>query len=244
MTELLSVIALIGTGLRGWVENWGLTLTLFISLAVLIIVFFIFRRQIYSDLLKEYRSTEMGVAVKKLFDFIDSCEERHIKIVDEYLRIFHDDEEKGLSSQQWQGTLHFSRRKVTQFYQQVAALNFIWFRRRILYTLSSGDIKLVPAILALDLIAMPYILVKITGEKLKKVLPEEMLPSNEKVKKKVPPKKEEIDKFHYKKLKLINRLLKKGDITVSKQKFDNMFKGVINKIIEREKEMKDEDGEE
>jgi hypothetical protein len=105
------------------------TLTLFVSTAA---AFYIPRRimvnQLYAALVQEYRTTEMGEAVLEIIRFyIHDCGNDASKIEEAYKR--HYEEEIGYllrehKSIDFSKTLHFQRRKVSQFYIDMATLRY------------------------------------------------------------------------------------------------------------------------
>ena len=122
-------------------------LTFFLSIAILIIAIRIprqiLKRQMFSELLAEYRSTEMGVAIKKLWGFAERCHKNSERMDKEYVRIFRLDEIRCSSVQDWQNTLHYHRRQVSQFYQQLAGLGFGFLRRQVRKNISTGDLRII-----------------------------------------------------------------------------------------------------
>ncbi|MBA7493516.1 hypothetical protein ES702_04075 [subsurface metagenome] len=198
-------------------------ITVCISVVILgfafIIPRLIFRRQVFSDLLSEYRSTEMGVAVNNLWGFIETCVKNKRKIVDEYLNIFNRDKESCSGLEQWQNTLHYHRRKVSQFYQQVAQLNLFLFKRKLLRSLSKGDLGLIQFIFPIAIIAMSHINRKFSADQIKMVLPDEL----------IPPEIEEIHKSFFKMYKLYKKSVNCNDRNICRKRFYNMITRLTHK---------------
>jgi len=127
--EILKII-------NSWLGTWQSLITVVISGVIIFFAYKIPRRvltnQIFSNLLKEYRSDRMGVAVKKLWEFFEhTCNGDRNKIetfieiiVNEYKRIYREEIESGKKKtlKDLQNTLHFHRRIVSQYYQQLARL--------------------------------------------------------------------------------------------------------------------------
>jgi len=132
----------------------------------------ILTNQIFSELLKEYRSDRMGVAVKKLWEFfehtcngdLDRIETFTETIVNEYKRIYHEEIESGNNKtlQDIQNTLHFHRRIVSQYYQQLARLCFYGqirlTKRRIRKSLAVSEFKIIGILFPIEVIAIPQLL--------------------------------------------------------------------------------------
>ncbi|GMO55338.1 MAG: hypothetical protein Ta2A_00070 [Treponemataceae bacterium] len=105
-----------------------------LSLVTLFFAWFIPQRiminQIYADLLKEYRSPEMGVAILAIFHFYtQTCKNNASKINDEYEKMYNKQIEEPLQPAKgmnvdFSQTLHFQRRLVAQFYSDFARLRY------------------------------------------------------------------------------------------------------------------------
>jgi hypothetical protein len=119
-------------------------ITFCISIAALLVAIYIPRKimanQIYADLLKEYRSTEMGEAIMGLIEFyVHDCKSNVTLLDQEYRKIF--DDEIGIGEnrmkntpdkkQNLKDTLHFKRRLLWQYYWQMATLRYEYFWGRL-----------------------------------------------------------------------------------------------------------------
>ncbi|MDR0683779.1 MAG: hypothetical protein LBF83_01430 [Spirochaetaceae bacterium] len=84
--------------------------------------------QIYSDLVKEYRSPEMGGAILAIFRFyVKDCQNNVHAINEEYKKKYEKQINKPLEGDKsinYAGTLHFQRRLVAQFYYDMARLRY------------------------------------------------------------------------------------------------------------------------
>lgn len=84
--------------------------------------------QIYSDLIKEYRSVEMGVSIFSIFHFyVNECNERVDAIAGEYRKKYDKQIKIPLKRGEpinYANTLHFQRRLVAQFYADLARLRY------------------------------------------------------------------------------------------------------------------------
>ena len=109
-------------------------LTLLVAIGTLLVAFFIPRKimvnQLYADLVKEYRSPEMGGAILALFDFfVNECNGDIDAIYDKYKDKYENQIGKYLSSKKedaidFSKTLHFQRRLVAHFYYNMALLRY------------------------------------------------------------------------------------------------------------------------
>jgi hypothetical protein len=113
------------------VANIFTILSFIVAVFAVIAAFFIPRKimvnQIYADLLKEYRSTEMGEAIMGLIDFyIIDCHRNVSLIEQEYKKIFNEEidigEDRRKKKVNLKETLHFKRRLLWQYYWQLSTL--------------------------------------------------------------------------------------------------------------------------
>jgi hypothetical protein len=105
-------------------------ISIVLSLFALVLAWLIPRRimvnQLYSELLHEYRGTEMGAAIWAIFHFFThDCKNDVSNIRSEYIakynkQIGNQDSEKIDPAK----TLHFQRRLLSQFYSDMAALHY------------------------------------------------------------------------------------------------------------------------
>ncbi|MDR2143976.1 MAG: hypothetical protein LBP29_06375 [Treponema sp.] len=114
-------------------------LSLVISLAAICFAIIIPRQilmnQLYSDLVREYRSAEMGAAIFLIFHFyVTVCKNNVSFIADEYKKKYEEQIKIPLALGKqidYDATLHFQRRLVAQFYADMATLRykrrFPWF---------------------------------------------------------------------------------------------------------------------
>ncbi|MDR1215849.1 MAG: hypothetical protein LBK25_04125 [Treponema sp.] len=109
------------------------TITLIVAIIAAFFAFKIPRKimidQRYSDLLKEYRSSEMGVAILSVFRFYTrDCKSNIDRIVDEYKKKYKaqigDPLARGETTINYSQTLHFQRRLISQFYYDMACLRY------------------------------------------------------------------------------------------------------------------------
>jgi hypothetical protein len=88
----------------------------------------IMRNQMYADLVKEYRSTEMGAAVLAIFCFFKKdCRQNMETVCEKYEELYERQIKKPLEEGKpvhFSQTLHFQRRLVSQFYADMAFLHF------------------------------------------------------------------------------------------------------------------------
>jgi len=87
----------------------------------------IVRRQTLMDLLKEYRSLEMGLAVQRMWDFYrNTCDKDKESLIEEYKKEYKKSEKKleepKLNIEQMRNSLHYQRRIVSNFYGHLAIL--------------------------------------------------------------------------------------------------------------------------
>jgi hypothetical protein len=84
--------------------------------------------QRYSDMMKEYRSTEMGTAIFSIFHFyVQDCKNNSDAIAGKYKEKYDGQIKEPLEKGKeinYSGTLHFQRRLVAQFYFDLARLRY------------------------------------------------------------------------------------------------------------------------
>jgi hypothetical protein len=83
--------------------------------------------QVYEDLMSQYRSAEMGIAIASIFWFYVHVCKRNVSLIkSEYVKIYYEQTEPKLSkgSDELKNTLHFQRRLVEQWYWQLATLRY------------------------------------------------------------------------------------------------------------------------
>jgi hypothetical protein len=100
------------------------------------------KNQIVSELLKEYRSPEMGMAIRRLYEEFHTCQENQEQLIERYQSVYRN-ERDNLNG------LHYQRRKVSIFYQHISTLitNGI-IGNTIFYSLwTKDDLKIIPDIL-------------------------------------------------------------------------------------------------
>jgi hypothetical protein len=111
------------------------------------------KSQIIGDLLKEYRSVEMGNAIRRLYEEFEQCGGIASKLIESY-------ENKYNSEKHCRESLHHQRRIVSNFYQHVCTLisNGI-IEDTILYSLWTKDnLKIIPDILLpIETKAIPHV---------------------------------------------------------------------------------------
>jgi hypothetical protein len=87
--------------------------------------------QIFADLLEEYRSAEMGVAIMGLVDFyVFTCNRDISQIEKKYKELFDNEIGPGNKRNEkipLKDTLHFKRRLLWQYYWQLATLRYEYF---------------------------------------------------------------------------------------------------------------------
>jgi hypothetical protein len=89
------------------------------------------KRLVYAGLLSEYRTTEMGKAIMILIDFFVHKYGRNVEaIIGEYIRSYREQIGDEHIAFQWNKihnadeTLHFARRRVWEYYLQLASLRY------------------------------------------------------------------------------------------------------------------------
>ena len=117
-----------------WLEENGIVMTLIVTIASTSFVYLaiwipnkILINQAFSDLLREYRSTLMGVSIKRLWEFYENeCKGKRDEIdsnlsviIHEYKRTYYNDNIHRKTSDQLKDRLHFYRRIVSQYYQHL-----------------------------------------------------------------------------------------------------------------------------
>jgi len=140
-----------------FLQNYSLPIALGI-LTIFVSIFIprrIFKNQVFSELLNEYRSFSMGIAVKHIWDFFrDDCNKEIKKVVDEYYRIKEIDEELNKTEEDWKNSLHYHRRLVSQFYRHIAMFLFGRFpkirERKIKSFFIKGDFDILKIIVPIE----------------------------------------------------------------------------------------------
>jgi hypothetical protein len=111
------------------------------------------KSQIISDILREYRSAEMGNAIRRLHEEFEQCGKDASKLIESY-------EKKYDSEKHCRESLHHQRRIVSNFYQHVSALisNGI-IENTVFYSLwTKENLKIIPEILLpIERIAIPHV---------------------------------------------------------------------------------------
>jgi hypothetical protein len=100
------------------------------------------KSQIISDILKEYRSVEMGSAIRRLHEEFEQCEKIESKLVDSYKNKYE-------SEKTCRESLHNQRRMVSNFYQHVSTLisNGV-IKNTVFYSIwTKDDLKIIQDIL-------------------------------------------------------------------------------------------------
>jgi hypothetical protein len=128
------------------------------SLLAIGLAFFIPRRimvnQMYSDLVREYRSTEMGAAIVAMFHFFGhDCKNDVSNIHREYIKRYKKQiGNKPPEDIDFSKTLHFQRRMLSQFYSDMAMLYyehriFGLSKRKLKYWFTPNEVKLLGLLL-------------------------------------------------------------------------------------------------
>jgi hypothetical protein len=101
-----------------------------------------FKHQILNDLFREYRSPEMGLVIRRMHELYASCSSDENKLIKKYVKAYTDEKDKKES-------IHFQRRRISGFYQQIAALSDKDARyRKIVYAMwNKKDLEIIPKIL-------------------------------------------------------------------------------------------------
>jgi hypothetical protein len=110
----------------------GTVIQIALSVAALFAALWIPRRimmnQLYADLVREYRSSEMGEAILSVFYFYgETCKRQMADIPAEYKKKYEEQVEKPLKEGKpvdYAHALHFQRRLVSQFYSDMATLRY------------------------------------------------------------------------------------------------------------------------
>jgi hypothetical protein len=100
------------------------------------------RHQVLDSFFREYRSHSMGVAVQKMYDLMRDSGNDTTKLVDNYVRAYENDKYS-------EENLHYKRRMVSAFYQQVAAfVEKDRMLKKLVYSIwRKGDLRIIPRIL-------------------------------------------------------------------------------------------------
>jgi hypothetical protein len=132
------------------------TLAFFFAFRAFVLSKRVYRYQIVNDLYKEYRSVEMGTAIRKLYEYYDSVKENTDELIKKYKEDYN--KEKDIEK-----SIHNYRRLISNFYQQMAVLadgdNFI--KEQIYNGWKKDDLRIIKYILLpIELIALREILGK------------------------------------------------------------------------------------
>jgi hypothetical protein len=111
--------------------------------------------QIFADLLREYRSSEMGAATLSVFRFYkdnsNDIDGKYKEIYDEQIK----NKLKGKEHIDYSQTLHFQRRLIAQFYSNLAYLRYTMrfprlSTKQLRYWFTPNEVKLLGIILPKD----------------------------------------------------------------------------------------------
>ncbi len=128
-------------------------------------------RQNLLDLMKEYRSAEIGIAVFNLIRFyeLECCSDLK-KVAEKYVDRYNEEigykKEKNIDN--LSTTLHFQRRILSQFYRQIADLRYegsIFTRiksKDIMFYLTSSEAKMLKLLYLIERDALPKIKMNFT----------------------------------------------------------------------------------
>jgi hypothetical protein len=118
-----------------------------------------YRYEVINETFREYRSQEMGLAMKAIWDFKRKCDKKGKTIeqareilIDEYYRLYKKDGDKIINS------IHNDRRRVSLYFQQIASLaaRDKNIKKAILEIWSQRYLKVIPEILEpIEMIALP-----------------------------------------------------------------------------------------
>jgi len=134
----------------------GLVILTIVTLIVIIIIpKLIFKNQVFSDLLNEYRSASMGIAIKHVWDFFrDDCKRKVENVVKEYQRIRLIDDVINTNEEERRNSLHYHRRLVSQYYRHLAMFLFGRFprirERKIKSFFVKGDFEILQIIVPIE----------------------------------------------------------------------------------------------
>ena len=158
--ELLMLVITIVTAIIAFLSYHLELLSLVIAIGTAIIAFTIPRRimvnQMYNDLLREYRGTEMGAAILGVFHFYThDCGNDPARIPAEYEAKYKKQIEERLDNGEhidFTQTLHFQRRLVAQFYADFAELYFnrnarVWQKKEMHDWFTDSELNLLNIIL-------------------------------------------------------------------------------------------------
>lgn len=117
----------------------------------------ILKNQVFADLIKEYCSTGVGIAIRELWEFYrDKCHEKKDLLVENY--VFEAKRNKTNDS-----NIHYRRRIVSTFYQRMAVLrtNGVLSMPIIGSFWEKGDLEIIPKVLIpIETIAIPILIKK------------------------------------------------------------------------------------
>lgn len=101
-----------------------------------------FRYQIVNELLKEYRSKEMGSSIRRLNEYFRECGSNQDALVEKYKEDYRNEK-------QGDDSIHNHRRAVSSFYQQVAILadKDSYIRKTAYEIWKRGDLEIIETII-------------------------------------------------------------------------------------------------
>jgi len=109
----------------------SIILNLILPIIAIIISIFAFtislktlKLQTLSDLLKEYRSPQMGASIQYLWDYFSKCNSDELKLIDNYIKQYYKDIKINTDPNNTKFTLHKHRRIVSHYYETLAAYYF------------------------------------------------------------------------------------------------------------------------
>lgn len=125
------------------------------SAAIFTLIIFLIRKklernQIINELVKEYSTTIMGIAVERLWKlFKKECNNDEKILIEKYIEIKQRDDLKNVSGDKKDYFLHFQRRRVSKFYQRMA----YYYNAKVLKkkdinsNWKKGDLRIIPKII-------------------------------------------------------------------------------------------------
>jgi hypothetical protein len=135
-------------------------------------------RQMYSDLLMEFRSPDFGTAIYKMIKFYnEECNSMDSNIVEKYIELFNKEikRKNPKTIEEMKNTLHFYRRSLFQYYRHLADLRYSGniftkiSKKQMKMFFSINDSKLMYMIYIIETDALPRIISKFDIEYLKKL---------------------------------------------------------------------------
>ncbi len=141
----------------------------FVALMALLISVFawilskrLYRNQTINELYKQYGSKEMGISLKKLWDLKRECDKDsgNIESISEVLMIQKYIEKYKNENNVIDDSLHFHRRRVSIFYQNIASIadNDRYYKRFLKQVWKLGDFNTIKILEPLEMIASPMCL--------------------------------------------------------------------------------------